>query len=143
MTAVDDGHEGHTTLTDDVLVVPDALDGDLVLALGELGPIEADRALVEIHRVGLVQAGGSVTAQQRGTVRTHRAADVAQEPPGCPGISGPTVDDGLWDGLRLLNRGGIVGGQQGVGPRVHGLSVPGGSEAGGGAPALVAVGALG
>ena len=60
-----------------------------------------------------------------------------------PGISGPTVDDGLWDGLRLLNRGGIVGGQQGVGPRVHGLAAPGGSEAGGRAPALVAVGALG
>ena len=82
VTAVDDGHEGHTTLTDDVLVVPDALDGDLVLALGQLGLIEADGALLEVHGVRLVQTGGSVTAQQRGTAVPHRAVDITQEPAG-------------------------------------------------------------
>ena len=140
--AVDNGHEGDSPPADDVLVVPDTLDGDLVLTLGEPGLIETDRALVEVHRVGLVQAGGSITAQQRRSPTSRRTGDVAEEPTGSPDIAGVAVDDGLRAGARLLNRGGVVRGQQGVGPRGHCLATPGGGETGGGAPVLVAVGAL-
>ena len=140
--AVDDVDEGDAPTADDVLVVPDALDGALVLVLGELGLIEADRALVKIYRVGLVQAGGSVTAQQRGTTGTHRAGDVAQEPAGRQGVTVLPVDGGLRAGTRLLHRGGVVGGQQGVAGGVDVLSVPGGGQGLGGPPVLRTVAPL-
>ena len=71
------------------------------------------------------------------------AGDVAKEPSGCPDLAGGTVDGGLRAGSRLLHRGGVIGRQQGVFLRVDGLAAPGGGEAGGSSPVVVAVGALG
>ena len=128
--AVDDVDEG------------DTLDGDLVLALGQLGLIEADGALLEVHGVGLVQTGGSVTAQQRGTAVPHRAADLTQEPAGGPDVTGVPVDGGLRGGARLLHRGGVVRGQQGVALGVDVLTSPGGGQGLGGPPGPCAEGSF-
>ena len=63
---VDDVDKSQAPGRDDILVVPDALDGDLVLVLSELGLLQTDGLLLQVDRVGLIQAVPNVKVGMRG-----------------------------------------------------------------------------
>ena len=92
---VDDVDKGQAPGRDDILVVPDALDGRFIPVLGELGLGQTEGLLLKVDRVGLIQASDPVAAQQRSPLGADGAGDPPQEPSSSEDLSGHSVDGAL------------------------------------------------